>query len=158
MGAFGGTPEASLSEWPLIGDLNRDGIVDQNDLDILNELWLETLPGVDGVAPEVNLLQPNPTRWAIDGQPREVAGDGGAFDYYAEMTVGEVVSPNGPVEYFFQCDQTGFDSDWQTERTYTVLVGRTGQGLRFRVRARDQSGNMTDWSDWATALPEAVIR
>lgn len=44
MGAFGGTPEASLSEWPLIADLNRDGIVDQNDLDILNEQWLEELP------------------------------------------------------------------------------------------------------------------
>lgn len=157
MGAFGGTPEASLSMWPLIDDLNGDGVIDSLDLDILYAEWLDMLPGADSDPSGVNPLQPNPARWAIDGQPREV-GDGGAFDYYAEMTVGQVVSPNGPVEYFFECDQSDFSSDWQTQRTYIVLIGRTGQGLRFRVRARDQSDHMTDWSDWATAAPGVVRR
>ncbi|UCD49531.1 MAG: hypothetical protein JSW27_18610 [Phycisphaerales bacterium] len=155
MGAFGGTPEASLSEWPLRGDINRDGIVDGNDLDILNEQWLEELPGRAGSTPATtNSLQPNPPRWDIDGQPHEVHGGGGASDYYVEMTAAEVVSPDGPVEYFFECDLSDFDSGWQVERTYTVLVGRTGQGLLFRVRARDSSGNMTEWTEWARAMME----
>ena len=35
MGAFGGTPQASMSRWPLAGDLDQDGVVDFRDLAIL---------------------------------------------------------------------------------------------------------------------------
>jgi len=154
MGAFGGTPQASMSEWPLAGDLNRDRRVDFADLAILLDQWLEELPAVSAGATDTSSLQPNPARWAIDGQPREVHGGGGVFDYYVEMTAAEVVSLYGPVEYFFDCRQlSGYDSGWQTARTHKVLVGRSSQGLEFRVRARDQAGNMTDWSEWAIALP-----
>lgn len=158
MGAFGGTPQASMSEWPLAGDLNRDRRVDFADLAILLDQWLEELPAVGTGATDTSSLQPKPVRWAIDGQPREVHGGGGVFDYYVEMTAAEVVSPHGPVEYFFDCQISselfpfGYDSGWQTARTYKVLVGRSGQGLRFRVRARDRAGNMTDWCEWAMAL------
>lgn len=152
MGAFGGTPQASMSEWPLAGDLNRDGRVDFADLAILLDQWLEELPALSEGATGPNQLQPNPPRWAIDGQPREVHGGGGIFDYYIEMTAAEVVSPHGPVEYFFDCRQPSYDSGWQTARIYKVLVGRSNQGLEFRVRARDQSGNMTEWSDWVMAV------
>lgn len=152
MGAFGGTPQASLSEWPLSADINRDGIVDANDLDILYDQWLNELPLVNGIVTNQSLLQPNPPRWAIDGQPHEAHGGGGAFDYYVEMEAAEVVSPYGPVEYFFDCDQLtifgDIDSGWQTERTYKVLIGTRDRELLFRVRARDQLGNMTEWSEW----------
>jgi predicted outer membrane repeat protein len=43
MGAFGGTPQASLSRWPLAGDLDQDGVVDFRDLAILAEDWLSRL-------------------------------------------------------------------------------------------------------------------
>lgn len=43
MGAFGGTPEASISRWPLAGDLDQDGSVDFKDLAILAEEWLSRL-------------------------------------------------------------------------------------------------------------------
>ncbi|MGE5296188.1 MAG: hypothetical protein ACM3VT_15300, partial [Solirubrobacterales bacterium] len=43
MGAFGGTPEASISRWPLTGDLDQDGSVDFRDLAILAEEWLSKL-------------------------------------------------------------------------------------------------------------------
>lgn len=43
MGAFGGTPQASLSRWPLAGDLDQDGVVDFRDLAILAETWLNRL-------------------------------------------------------------------------------------------------------------------
>ena len=52
MGAFGGTPQASMSEWPLAGDLNRDRRVDFADLAILLDQWLEELPAVSAVEPE----------------------------------------------------------------------------------------------------------
>ncbi len=158
MGAFGGTPQASMSEWPLAGDLNRDGRVDFADLAVVLDQWLDELPIASGAAMGSNPLQPNPPRWDIDGEPREVYGGAGAFDYYVEMKAAEVVSPYSPVEYFFNCRTTseaaslGFDSGWQTSRSYTVLVGRSNQGLSFRVRARDQAGNMTEWSDWVMAL------
>ena len=32
---------------------------------------------------------PDPTRWAEGGEPREVYGGGGTWDYYAEMTAAE---------------------------------------------------------------------
>ncbi|MBP7053596.1 MAG: right-handed parallel beta-helix repeat-containing protein [Phycisphaerae bacterium] len=44
MGAFGGTPEASMSEWPLAGDINHDGSIDFRDLAILAEQWLGDVP------------------------------------------------------------------------------------------------------------------
>lgn len=43
MGAFGGTPEASLSHWPLAGDINQDGSIDFKDLAILADGWLDRL-------------------------------------------------------------------------------------------------------------------
>ena len=44
MGAYGGTTEASRSEWPFAGDLNLDGIVNLADFALLAEDWLEALP------------------------------------------------------------------------------------------------------------------
>jgi len=43
MGAFGGTPQASMSRWQLAGDLDQDGVVDFRDLAILAENWLNGL-------------------------------------------------------------------------------------------------------------------
>ena len=41
MGAYGGTWQASMSEWPLAGDLNFDGIVNFKDMTIAATEWLE---------------------------------------------------------------------------------------------------------------------
>jgi hypothetical protein len=43
MGAYGGTPYASMSEWPIAGDLNRDGVVNMLDLSRIAESWLEAI-------------------------------------------------------------------------------------------------------------------
>lgn len=42
MGAYGGTAYASLSEWQMKGDLNRDGVVNMIDFSIFAEYWLQT--------------------------------------------------------------------------------------------------------------------
>lgn len=46
MGAYGGTAYASMSEWPVNGDVNRDGVVDLIDFTILSQNWLASLPWV----------------------------------------------------------------------------------------------------------------
>jgi hypothetical protein len=43
LGAYGGTPFASMSEWPLEWDWNHDGIVDLDDLAILTNWWLDNV-------------------------------------------------------------------------------------------------------------------
>ena len=105
--------------------------------------------------PDYDPPLPNPTEWdlvvdanGLDGTPHEVYGGGGTFDYYAEMTaVVAVDAGGGPVEYYFECTtEHGFDSGWVLTPIYSVPIGRSGQGHIFRVRARDQFGNMTDWS------------
>ena len=40
MGAYGGTSQASMSEWPLAGDLDLDGIVDMADFAGIARLWM----------------------------------------------------------------------------------------------------------------------
>ncbi len=44
MVAYGNTPYASMSEWTLAGDTNRDGIVNFVDFGILADGWLSALP------------------------------------------------------------------------------------------------------------------
>jgi parallel beta-helix repeat protein len=44
MGAYGRTPYASMSEWPIAADVNRDGVVDLADLAIFCNEWLSALP------------------------------------------------------------------------------------------------------------------
>ncbi len=44
MGAYGGTGSASMSEWPVKGDINRDGIVNLADSAIVANDWLNSLP------------------------------------------------------------------------------------------------------------------
>jgi hypothetical protein len=110
---------------------------------------------------------PDPMEWdptvdpnGFDGMPREIDNGGGSFDFWAVMTaIVAIDAGGGPVEYFFECTtNAGFSSGWIAfpagqAPTYTVLLGRTGQGHRFRVRARDQFGNETAWSPEVRADP-----
>ena len=43
MGAFGGTYYASMSEWPLAADVNRDGVINMTDFALIAESWLSAL-------------------------------------------------------------------------------------------------------------------
>ena len=47
MGAYGGTDYASMSDWPLAEDYNRDGRIDLDDFVRLAAAWLQTLPWAD---------------------------------------------------------------------------------------------------------------
>lgn len=135
----------------LSGDLDYDGDVDFFDLAKLANNWLE---GVGGEEPPIDEdpPTPDPILWADGGTPKEIYGGGGPFDYYATMAVNIATDPSGGVQYYFECtDEGGFSSDWQGSPSYTVLVGGSGQGLRFRAKARDSLGNES--LHWSTELP-----
>lgn len=48
LGAYGNTLYASMSRWPIEGDINRDGVVDLADLAIMGWEWLIALPWAAG--------------------------------------------------------------------------------------------------------------
>ena len=96
---------------------------------------------------------PDPMSWGI--APREVNFGGGAFDYHATMMAVQAYDELAGVEYFFECTtNASLSSGWQASAEYTVRIGRQGQRLRFRVKARDTSPaqNETAWSAEAQAL------
>ena len=101
---------------------------------------------VDMLPPE-----PDPMTWEIE--PAKIRIGGGSFNYHATMTAVEAADENGPVEYFFWCtSESGFSSGWQSERTYTVLLGGPHVYATFRVKARDAGCNETVWSSELPAL------
>ncbi|MBN1806540.1 MAG: hypothetical protein JW837_14930 [Sedimentisphaerales bacterium] len=118
MGAFGGTAQASI-------------------------------PPIDWSIPEdLTPPEPNPPQWAPDGAPQEAYGGDGVFSYLARMTAMQATDNTGTVEYYFECTtNSDFSSDWQSSNTYSVTIGRSGQGHRFRFKVRDFYGNETDWSE-----------
>lgn len=58
MGAYGGTPYASMSEWQLKGDMNHDGTVNMKDFALLAENWLECTRWAPHVLPEADIIIP----------------------------------------------------------------------------------------------------
>ncbi|MHC4498684.1 MAG: right-handed parallel beta-helix repeat-containing protein, partial [Planctomycetota bacterium] len=113
----------------------RDKSPDRNRTD-----WSPTILVTTILPPELIPPNPDPMQWDLtvdpngfDGTPREVGidfdGDGtiGASEYGATMTaVVAVDAGGGPVEYFFECDESGFSSDWIPVPTYTVQLGFSG--------------------------------
>ncbi len=123
MGAYGGTCQASM---PPLG-------------------WIP--PNNDNTAPT-----PNPAQWAIGGTPKEVQKGNTSFDYWIEMEAEPASDVSGFVEYYFQCTtNSDYNSMWQSSSSYSVFVGRGGQSLRFRVKARDLYLNETEWSEEVAA-------
>jgi hypothetical protein len=141
----------------------RDKSIYQNETDWSATVTVRTLASVDLIAPV-----PDPMTWDLtqdpngfDGTPREILIDPNAlYGFGATMTATVAVDAGGgPVEYFFECTtDSGFNSGWIAfpagqAPIYTVLLGRSGQGHRFRVKARDQFRNETAWSPEERADP-----
>ncbi len=124
---------------------------------------VRTLVSADLIAPTPDPMTWDPTQDpnGFDGTPREIEidadGDGviSPWEYGAQMTASVATDAGGgPVEYFFECTtNSGFSSGWQASEIYIVQLGRTGQGHRFRVKARDQFRNETAWSTEERADP-----
>jgi hypothetical protein len=108
----------------------------------------------NAVTVDVNTPTPDPMQWATGGEPKKVNHGGGTFDWWAEMTAAEAHDDSGVVEYFFKCtNNDGFSSGWQSSRYYEVKLGGVSVIARFKVKARDPSGNETGWSSEIPANP-----
>jgi hypothetical protein len=97
---------------------------------------------------------PDPMQWAPDGEPAEVYRGGGTMvGHWAVMTAAEATDASGDVEYLFVCTSiSAFSSGWQSSPEYEVQIGRSGQYLRFSVKARDIYGNETLYSPELSAM------
>ena len=92
---------------------------------------------------------PSPMKWAWGGLPEVINRGGGSFDWWYQMLASEALDnePGSQVEYFFRCNgDSRFNSTWQSSRYYTTLIGRY-QAWTWSVKARDQHGNETAWSN-----------
>ncbi len=129
--------------------------------------WSEIVYVTTSIPPDIAAPAPDPMEWdpvddpnGFDGTPREIVVDPNTlFGYGAEMRSIEATDASGVVEYMFECTtEPRFSSGWLTfpagqVPTYTVLLGRSGQGHRFRVKARDLYHNETAWSTEERADP-----
>jgi parallel beta-helix repeat protein len=96
---------------------------------------------------------PSPMLWASGGEPKKV-DRGGSFNWWAVMTAAEATDESGGIQYFFECtNNSGFSSNWQSNRYYEVQLGGQSVPARFKVKARDAHGNETGWSSELPANP-----
>jgi hypothetical protein len=111
--------------------------------------WSDWYSVRTAVPPDTTAPTPDPMEWADpNGAPVEFQRGTGTWDYWVQMMAATATDASGGVEYYFECvDDPRFNSAWQVDPYYEVHVGRPNQRLTFRVRAQDQYGNKTEWSD-----------
>jgi hypothetical protein len=97
---------------------------------------------------------PDPMQWAPGGEPdEEYRGGGTTIGFWAVMTAVEATDASGDVQYLFECtSRSSFSSSWQSSPYYEVQIGRGGQYLQFRVKARDIFENETLYSPELPAM------
>jgi len=129
----------------------RDLSASRNETEFSGFVCISTLVPGDMTAP-----LPDPMAFDPNGLPREYQLNSGDFtDFYVEMLAVTATDDSGVVQYYFECTTEdyedvwpdGFSSGWQDSPIWNVKVGRGAGGYTFRVRARDASGNVTDWSE-----------
>jgi hypothetical protein len=122
---------SDLNGWCQGGDLTYDRSVNLDDLAYFAECWLVA----DTEAPI-----PNPSEWEIEPyltssssikMIARIAFDAWGWD----------------VAYYFDCVYGNcHDSSWQSSRTYQDTGLKSDAKYGYRVKARDEIGNETDWS------------
>lgn len=114
-------------EAPLAEDLDRNGIVDANDVEILMANW----------NPRPQPPTPNPMTWA------KAPGDASRTTIAMSATVA-VSTDDSAVEYYFDAvTPGGHDSGWQAGPDYTDTNLTAGTTYSYRVKARN-SANLTE--------------
>ena len=122
------------NDWCGGADLTFDSYVNFEDLALLYECWL---------AEDTDAPLPNPSKWEIEPYSTTTTPP-----YTISMTAEAAFdSWGGVVEYYFEC-VTGNDSNsgWDPNRTYISTNLDLGIVYGYRVKARDERGNETDWS------------
>ncbi|MBN2270935.1 MAG: hypothetical protein JXN61_09995 [Sedimentisphaerales bacterium] len=146
MGAYAGTPYASMSEWPLAHDKNKDGRTDFKDLASLCDEWLMELPWaappgtppVDRTPPE-----PDPATWDIEPYATSLTS--------ILMAATAATDDNGVEYYFENMTIGGHTSGWQDPANWTDSSLASSTEYCYRIKTRDKSPNANE-SGWSTTL------
>ena len=146
MGAYGGTMYASMSEWPLIGDYNRNGRIGFKDFAVFCDGWLLELgwaapPG----SPRDDRMPPMPRRAGWDIEPHAVSASAVAM----KATV--ATDENGVQYQFENVTFAGHSSGWQDSPEWTDTGLGASTEYCYRVRTRDKSPNANQGS-WSNTL------
>jgi hypothetical protein len=97
----------------------------------------------DTLAPE-----PNPAQWQIVPT---------ATGMYTIAMEAKAATDDGDVEYMFECVTNGtFSSVWQSSPAYERGDFTPGTSYTFRLRVRDDTYNMTEWSTGETTTTASV--
>ncbi len=152
MGAYGGTAYASMSEWPLIGDYNRNGRVGFKDFAAFCEGWLLELgwaapPG----SPRDDRMPPMPHRAGWDIEPYAVSASA------VTMKAAVATDENGVQYQFENVTLAGHCSGWQDspEWTDTGLDASTEYCYRARTRDKSPNANQGLWSNTRCATTKS---
>lgn len=123
------------NNWCNGADLNFDRVVDITDLASFSGCWL-----VEDEEPPF----PSPSVWAID--PNAVPGTFGTVNMQIAETH-DAWWPDAYLQYEFLCiTDPSFSSGWQSNPFYQRSGLSPAVTYEFRTRARDASGNMTEYS------------
>jgi hypothetical protein len=169
LGAYGGTPQASMSLSDLgnIADLNNDGWIDHRDMMLLAGRWLsnEVLLAEDlnrdavvdfvdfavlteNWQPPIQAAPPipNPMTWAT------LPHASSAYSI-AMIATTAISTESSGVEYFFENSSiAGHDSGWQDEPNYTDTGLNPNTTYSYKVKARNKTNQLeTDWSEIVSA-------
>ncbi|MDH4241288.1 MAG: hypothetical protein OEW48_17150, partial [Phycisphaerae bacterium] len=114
-------------------DFTLDTYVDMNDLAFFVDCWL---------VQDVYAPMPNPSQWKIVPHLTSMT-----YPFSISMTVKTSFDAwSWPVQYYFQCVYgDGHDSGWQDGTTYED-TGLDIDIYGYRVKAKDELGNETEWS------------
>ena len=83
--------------------------------------------------------EPNPAQWQVVPTATGL--------YTIAMEARAATDNNGDVEYIFECvTNAAFNSNWQSSPAYERGDFTPGTSYTFRMRVRDNTNNMTEWS------------
>ena len=130
---------SSVTDEPLVADLNRDGRVDFADYAILVNNWQPEPP-----VPQAPI--PDPMAWDIEPHATSTTT-------IAMSALIAASTDDSGVEYYFDCNTPGgHDSGWRDDPAYTDTGLIAEQEYQYRVKARNKANLIeTSYSGWRYA-------
>lgn len=117
-------------------DFNYDTVVDLEDESVISSCWM-----VEDTQPPI----PNPSEWQIVPFSNSTSS--------ISMTAKKTYDMWGKdVQYYFECSDANHSSSWREQQNFVSQGLTAGRQYGFRVKARDQWGNETKFSGFASAV------
>jgi Metallo-peptidase family M12B Reprolysin-like len=130
-----------------------NSVAPYSDYGSLGEYFINGAVTPSNIVPDTTAPTPNPMAW-------DVLPNAGTNTNSISMTATPATDEGGgDVQYLFACvsgSQGCINSNWQTSNQYTATGLAAGTTYNYQVKAKDASGNETDYSNTATATTAAA--